>query len=331
MNRDYAILSSRYNDLNNLFFEARADEAVLERGQGERLQVLQPASLPSTPSFPNPLLLVGGGIAMTLFIALAIPFGLFYTDTSFKDSDDVRAEFADTNTIAISRVPDIERHHLNGQLTSAQALLAPPVNGIADDSGATRNGHSANGGQSTADGESANHNGANENSNPPMGPAARFAQRYPAPPLVAAGEAMIGSAADEFQLLAFKLKQWAVQHDAKVFVVASAIGGEGKSFVALNLAAALAVSGERHSLNRRRYPRAISALCLSDAEGARTARISAGSLGIHSDRTADTRARSEPVARGWNQQPRAGIPGFHQNAGVGRDREGQRRLPIHNN
>ena len=54
---------------------------------------------------------------------------------------------------------------------------------------------------------------------------------------------MVGSAADEFQLLAFKLRSWAAQRNAKIFVVASAVGGEGKSFIALNLAAALAVSG----------------------------------------------------------------------------------------
>jgi len=54
---------------------------------------------------------------------------------------------------------------------------------------------------------------------------------------------MVSTAADEFQLLAFKLRSWAVQRNAKIFVIASAVGGEGKSFVALNLAAALAVSG----------------------------------------------------------------------------------------
>ena len=63
VNRDYGILSKRYNDLNNLFFEARADQAVLERGQGERLKVLQPAGLPIHPSYPNRLALIGGGIA----------------------------------------------------------------------------------------------------------------------------------------------------------------------------------------------------------------------------------------------------------------------------
>jgi len=244
VDRDYGILSNRYHDLSNLFFEARADQAVLERGQGERLQMLQPASLPISPSYPKPLLLIGGGVAATLLIALAIPFGLFYTDTSFKDSDDVKAEFADVNTIVISRVREIQPGYVNGELKSAEALLALPGNGVAADSDASGNGQSANGGQTTADGESANHNGANGDLQALMGRAARFATRYPAPPLVVAGEGMIGSAADEFQLLAFKLKSWAAQHDdAKVFVVASGIGGEGKSFVALNLAAALAVSG----------------------------------------------------------------------------------------
>jgi len=50
VNRDYGILSNRYNDLSNLFFEARADQAVLERGQAERAQLLQRAPLPTPPS-----------------------------------------------------------------------------------------------------------------------------------------------------------------------------------------------------------------------------------------------------------------------------------------
>ena len=146
MNRDYGILSSRYHDLSNLLFQARADQAVLERGQGERLKVLQPAALPMTPSYPNRLALIGGGVALTLFVALAIPFALFYTDTSFKDSDDIKAEFADVNAIAISRVEEVERRILNAQLKSAEAPLALAGNG-AGEPATDANGHeeSANG------------------------------------------------------------------------------------------------------------------------------------------------------------------------------------------
>ena len=201
VNRDYGILSNRYHDLSNLLFQASADEEVLERGQGERLKVMQPAALPMTPSFPNRLALLGGGIALTLLIALAIPFGLFYTDTSFKDSDDIKAEFADVNAIAISRVPEAVHRYLNGEIKSAEAPLALAGNGAAGESPATGFRESTNGGQTAADGESANHNGAdgesashngtNGNLVPLTGRAARFAQRYPAPPLVAAGENMV--------------------------------------------------------------------------------------------------------------------------------------------
>ena len=234
VNRDYAILSSRYHDLSNLLFQATADEEVLERGQGERLKVMQPGGLPLNPSFPNRLALIGGGVALTLLIALAIPFGLFYTDTSFKDSDDIKAEFADVNAIAISRVPEVERLI---DVNAAEAPIALPENGATSDSGGI-------GPEQSTNGDSASQAVTNGSLVPLTGRAARFAQRYPAPPLVAAGEDMVTTAADEFQLLAFKLRSWAAQHDrAKVFVVASAVGGEGKSFVALNLAAALAVSG----------------------------------------------------------------------------------------
>ena len=70
----------------------------------------------------------------------------------------------------------------------------------------------ANGDHAAADGESTDHNGTNGSLEPLTGRAAKFAQRYPAPPLVAAGEDMVSTAADEFQLLAFKLRSWAAQH-----------------------------------------------------------------------------------------------------------------------
>ena len=199
------------------------------------------------------------------------------------------------------------------KLKSAEALLALPGNGVAGDSNAIGNGRSANGGQTTANGESANHNGANGNSQPLTGRAARFARRYPAPPLVAAGEGMISTAADEFQLLAFKLKSWAAQHDAKVFVVASGIGGEGKSFVALNLAAALAVSGSGTLLidGDIRAPFQHYAFPVPKVDGLLGYLQGTTEFDFH--RTADARAGAESVALGRNQQPRTGIPRFRQN------------------
>ena len=316
VNRDYGILSNRYHDLSNLLFQASADEEVLERGQGERLKVMQPASLPMTPSFPNRLALLGGGIALTLLIALAIPFGLFYTDTSFKDSDDISAEFADVNAIAISRVPEAVHRYLNGEIKSAEAPLALAGNGVAGESPATGFRESTNGGQTAADGESANHNGAdgesashngtNGNLVPLTGRAARFAERYPAPPLVAAGENMVSTAADEFQLLAFKLRSWAAQHDnAKIFRGCERCRRRGKELCRAESGGRAGGIGQRDSLDRCRYPRAISALCFPGAESGRAARISAGNHRICCLHTADSRAGPQPDALGRNQQSRA--------------------------
>jgi capsular exopolysaccharide synthesis family protein len=52
-------------------------------------------------------------------------------------------------------------------------------------------------------------------------------------------------AAEEFHLFAAGLQNWAVDHDKRVFMLTSAVSGEGKSFIALNLAASLVGIGNR--------------------------------------------------------------------------------------
>jgi capsular exopolysaccharide synthesis family protein len=238
VNRDYSILTRRYRDLSDRLFEVSAQQKIFERGQGDRLVVLQPADLPTQPSFPKPLAVIGGGIVATLLIALAIPFGAYYSDSSFKDSEEIKSELADVSAITISRYPEIFNggpsdlvlgQHVSPELPPGQTNGA--VQADANGAAATKNGTA--GQSSNPPASDGNHNGS----------AQRFAPHYPAPPVISAGDRIVGTAADEFQLLAFKLKRWAAPRNAKIFVVASAVGGEGKSFVALNLAAALAASG----------------------------------------------------------------------------------------
>src|SRR5260370_18919288 len=111
---------------------------------------------------------------------------------------------------------------LNGRREPAEAPLVLPANGVAGDFNRTGHEQAADGGRTAPHGESenhdgvdgeVNHNGVNGDLEPLMGRAAKFAERYPAPPLVAAGEEMISGAPDAFQLLAFKLTAWAAQHD----------------------------------------------------------------------------------------------------------------------
>jgi capsular exopolysaccharide synthesis family protein len=53
----------------------------------------------------------------------------------------------------------------------------------------------------------------------------------------------LSRAGEQFQVLRANLESWATEHEKRVILVTSALPGEGKSFVALNLAVALADAG----------------------------------------------------------------------------------------
>lgn len=53
------------------------------------------------------------------------------------------------------------------------------------------------------------------------------------------------AAVEQFHLLSLSLRSWASENEKRLFMITSALSGEGKSFVALNLAASLAMSKNR--------------------------------------------------------------------------------------
>jgi capsular exopolysaccharide synthesis family protein len=61
--------------------------------------------------------------------------------------------------------------------------------------------------------------------------------------LVGRPEPQFRKALEQFQLFAVGLQSWAAEHDKRVLMLTSALSGEGKSFIALNLAASLARIG----------------------------------------------------------------------------------------
>ena len=63
--------------------------------------------------------------------------------------------------------------------------------------------------------------------------------------LLVVGQEQYSAAAEQFHLLSLSLRNWATEHGEHIFAIASALSGEGKSFVALNLAASLATLGNR--------------------------------------------------------------------------------------
>jgi len=67
-------------------------------------------------------------------------------------------------------------------------------------------------------------------------------QRASGPALIIHQESLT-RAAEQFQVLRGNLESWAQEHGKRVILISSAVPGEGKSFVALNLAAALSHAG----------------------------------------------------------------------------------------
>jgi polysaccharide chain length determinant protein (PEP-CTERM system associated) len=91
LTRDYDTAQKNYNDL--LMNKNKADEQIdMEREQqGEQMHVLQPASLPDAPSFPNRLLFAGGGFGGGLVLGLVLAMGLEFRDQSVRTEADVVA------------------------------------------------------------------------------------------------------------------------------------------------------------------------------------------------------------------------------------------------
>lgn len=64
-------------------------------------------------------------------------------------------------------------------------------------------------------------------------------------PLLIVGKREYAAAAEHFHVFGRTLQDWATRNEKRIFTITSALSGEGKSFVSLNLAASLARLGNR--------------------------------------------------------------------------------------
>jgi len=94
LNRGYGNAQKAYEDL--LAKKSTADLTVKmnSQAQGERMFPLNPANLPESPSFPNRLMFLGGGLAVGLGLGLGITFLLEMRDNSIRTEEDAEAALA---------------------------------------------------------------------------------------------------------------------------------------------------------------------------------------------------------------------------------------------
>lgn len=102
-NRDLA--RARYEDLSKRASASEMATDLVNRGQGDKLELLEPASLPERPAQPNRLLIIGTGIGAGLLLGVFAVGAKEMKDTSLKNLKDVRAY---TKLVVLGTVPLLE-------------------------------------------------------------------------------------------------------------------------------------------------------------------------------------------------------------------------------
>ena len=92
LTRDYQTALDFYNDLLRKRDQSAMATDLEKRQEGEQFQVLDAASLPTKPSFPNLPLFVAGGGAGGLGLALAFFLGMELIDTSLRNEKEVETQ-----------------------------------------------------------------------------------------------------------------------------------------------------------------------------------------------------------------------------------------------
>jgi polysaccharide chain length determinant protein (PEP-CTERM system associated) len=111
LTRDYTAAQKAYADLAAKQHESELESDIERRQQGEQFRLSDPASLPLTPSFPNPLLFAGAGLGAGAFLGLAIVFWLEMRDQTIHNERDVHATLQLATFTAIPWMVDMTNGH----------------------------------------------------------------------------------------------------------------------------------------------------------------------------------------------------------------------------
>ena len=91
LTRDYDTAQKFYNDLLAKKSESGMQTEMERAQQGEQMRLVNPASLPDSPSSPNRLLFAGGGLGAGLALGFGLALWLELRDKSIRTEEDVLA------------------------------------------------------------------------------------------------------------------------------------------------------------------------------------------------------------------------------------------------
>ncbi|MBV9483061.1 MAG: lipopolysaccharide biosynthesis protein [Acidobacteria bacterium] len=91
LTRDYDSAQKFYDELLAKRSQSEMATSMEQQQQGEQFHLLNPASLPTDPSFPNRLLFAGGGAGAGLALGFGLTIWLEFKDKSIRNELDVEA------------------------------------------------------------------------------------------------------------------------------------------------------------------------------------------------------------------------------------------------
>jgi polysaccharide chain length determinant protein (PEP-CTERM system associated) len=124
--RDREGISRRYDSMSQRLRDSAMATDLESRNQGETLEILEPANLPSEPYAPNRLVIVAAGFAIGIMLGAGMAAGREIKDNSLKNLKDVRAY---TKLTVLGSIPLLEndfvirRRRRMGWLAWSAALM----------------------------------------------------------------------------------------------------------------------------------------------------------------------------------------------------------------
>jgi uncharacterized protein involved in exopolysaccharide biosynthesis len=114
MARDYDNTQKVYQDL--LANKSKSDMALKmeQQQEGEQMHLLNPASPPEAPSFPNRILFAAGGFGVGLVLGLSLALGLELRDSSIRTQADAEAALDLPMLVAVPWVGEVVKANGNG-------------------------------------------------------------------------------------------------------------------------------------------------------------------------------------------------------------------------
>lgn len=117
MTRDYENLTKQYQDLLAKKFAASMARNLEQAQKAERFNVLRPARVPGSPSFPNPLIVLPAGIVFGLFVVVLLIGIAEFRNPSFRS---VARLTRMTGLPVVASIPRIDDERIYEQTPSGE-------------------------------------------------------------------------------------------------------------------------------------------------------------------------------------------------------------------